>query len=219
MFRNEASEASHAVALPSVYEQALGERFAELDPQLRTYFGGIPKGFEGVGHGRYEEAGLRFRPLRPLFALLGRWHIAFAEHGENVPFTVRNNAAPGGTLHAVRTFSFPTVTRAMKDSIRTDGGRLIDRVGARGEVEIELELLIADGRLTMESRRLAVHVAGVRVPLPPIVRISLCERTLSREDGTQHVDVRITVPLLGDIYGYSGTFTYAVQPTSKGRAS
>lgn len=210
MFRNRSDASTRGDEERSVYERVLGERFASLDPQLRVYFGRIPEGFEGSGAGHYDEAGLRLRLLRPLFALLGRWHVAFAEHGERVPFTIRNTASPGGMLHAVRSFAFPSATREMTDTMRVVDGRLVDRVGSRGQIEVELDVLVSDRQLAMKSRRIALRLAGLRLPLPPLVRIVLHESATSRECGTQHVDMRVTVPILGEIYGYRGTFNYAL---------
>lgn len=209
MFSNGGS-ASHAAGVTSVYERVLGDEFAALDPRLRTYFGPIPEGFVGVGSGVYRSAGLRVRVLRPLFALLSRWGIAFAEFGEDVPFTVRNFGQPDGSLSAVRTFEFARVTRTMSDSMQCVDGRLVDRVGVRGELEVELSVHVVAGRLRMQSGRLALRLFGRRVPLPPTVRVTLTEE--ARADGTQHVDVRMHAPLLGDIYGYSGAFTYHLAP-------
>ena len=119
-----------------MYERVLGAAFADLDPQLRIYFGPIPAGSVGIGVGRFSEAGLRVRVLRPLFALLSVCGIAFAEYGVDVPFTVRNMVSPDGTLHATRTFHFPTVDRSMTDTMHFGNGRLTDRIGKRGEIEI-----------------------------------------------------------------------------------
>lgn len=193
-----------------MYERVLGESFASLDPQLRVYFGRIPEDFEGVGAGHYEEAGLRLRLLRPLFALLGRWHVAFAEHGERVPFTIRNTPGPSGVLRAVRSFAFPSATREMTDTMRVVDGRLVDRVGSRGQIEVEFDLLVLEGGVRMRSRRVALCVAGRRLPLPPIVKLVVEEHASVAEHGMQHVDVRMIVPLLGVIYGYHGSFAYSV---------
>lgn len=195
----------------SVYERALGEDFAALAPQLRTYFGQIPQCCEGVGVGIYREAGLRARALAPLFALFRMRRIAFDDHGADVPFTIRNVVDSEGALHAVRTFHFPDADRTMVDSMRVTGDRLVDRVGARGEIEMELALTVAGGGLRMRSTRLALRWAGIRVPLPRIVTVTLHEE--ARADRTQYVDVRMRMPVLGDVYGYSGTFTYELRRT------
>lgn len=194
-----------------MYQRALGDRFGSLDPQLRVYFGPIPAGHVGIGEGVFHEAGLRLRALRPLFALLGRWHVAFPEHGTDVPFTVRNEPTADGALASRRVFRFGSATREMRDWIRVVGDRLVDRVGTGGRIDVELELLVSEGSITLTSRRIALRIGGIRVPLPPVVRLVVRERALDSEPHTQQVGVRMTAPLLGEIYGYSGSFTYALQ--------
>ncbi|GLI28172.1 hypothetical protein ARHIZOSPH14_24140 [Agromyces rhizosphaerae] len=190
----------------------LGEDFARLHPQLRRYFGAIPRGFEGVGSGSFREAGLRVRVLRPMFAVLGRRRIAFAERGTEVPFRVRNRSGPDGMRVAARTFHFSGATREMSDVIRVERGRLVDRIGTDGEIEVELALRVTNGRLLMRSRRLALRVLGLRLPLPPFVTVTLEES--AGERGVQQVVLRIVAPLVGEIYGYAGTFTYAHRPVA-----
>ena len=75
---------------------------------------------------------------------------------------------------------------------------------------------MAGGKLLIESRRLVLRMRGLRVPLPPLVRVTLQEEAGCRQDHPQHVRVSITAPVLGEIYGYHGTFTYAVQPAEGG---
>jgi hypothetical protein len=231
MFRNRMDASAPGIRVGSVYERALGSGFAALDPQLQSYFGRIAEGCVGVANGVFDEAGLRVGWLRPVFVLLGRWHIAFAEHGRDVPFTVRNVPTADGALTARRTFHFATGTREMRDAMRVVGDRIVDRVGPGGRFEVEFELAVVGGGLTMESRRIALRIGRLRVPVPPIVRIRLRERAWSegvgrfvsslrsslndREVGrghAQHVDVRMVVWGLGEVYGYRGTFRYAVLP-------
>ncbi len=203
----------------SVYQRVLGAAFEDLDPQLRRYFGPIPAGFVGVGVGRFSEAGLRVRILRPVFTLLSVRGIAFAEYGVDVPFTVRNISRPHGTLHAIRTFHFPTVDRAMTDTMRLGNGRLVDRIGRRGEIEIEFVADVSGGKLLVESRRLALRIPGLRRPLPQLVKVRLEEEAGSRQDHAQHVRVSVTAPVLGQIYGYHGDLTYTVEPIAGGPAA
>lgn len=206
MFSNARPDAQRE-APASVYARVLGDDFARLHPQLQRYFGGMPAGEVGVGTGRYDYAGLRVRALRSVFAVLGRRGIAFPEQGVGVPFTVRNAQASDGALHATRSFEFPEVVRTMRDVMRVVDGRLVDRLGGKGELEVELALAVSDGSLRMDSRRLALRWGRLRVPLPRIVRVSLEERAV--EGGEQRVRVRVAMPLLGEVYGYAGTFRYA----------
>ncbi|MFT3798244.1 DUF4166 domain-containing protein [Microbacterium sp.] len=219
MFRNRrrgsgmpASVAARAGDGASVYQRVLGGDFAALDPRLRSYFGPIPPGAEGVGVGTFREAGLRARVLRPLFAILRMRRIAFAERGVDVPFDVRNIPEADGALRGIRTFRFAGWPREMVDRMRVVDGRLIDRLGARGELEVELAVRVVDGGLRLDSRRIALRLGGIRLPLPRVVAVSIREEAC--DDGTQHVEARITAPILGEIYGYAGAFTYGLRPAS-----
>lgn len=195
--------------MASPFEAVLGESFGELDEPLQEYFGGLSldeEGLEeeGLGRGVFREAGLRRRVLRPLFRVLGARGIAFAEFGSDVEFTVRNTEADGIRL-ATRRFRFPDGERIMVDRMRARGGRIVDRVGDRGQVEVEFDVRVIDGGLRMCSRRLALHIMGVRVPLPRVATFVLRERVRGAE---LHIDLRVSVPVLGEIYGYDGAFVY-----------
>ncbi|MDX2377890.1 DUF4166 domain-containing protein [Microbacterium sp. LRZ72] len=192
----------------SVYERVLGERFAALDPQLREYFGFLPEGSRGVGVGTYTSAGLRMRMLWPVFVLLGWRGVAFPKREELVPFVIENAAHADGSLSARRTFFFGSSTRMMVDSMRVDDELLIDRVGRRGEFEVHLALSVVDGRLRMTSQRLALRLGRLRVPLPAWATLVLEESAAAPGDRCQHVELTVNAPVVGEIYGYSGAFTY-----------
>lgn len=216
MFRKDCAAVPGSDA--SVYQRVLGSAFDDLDEQLRTYFGPIPAGFVGIGVGRFAEAGLRLRALRPLFAILGLRRIAFAEHEVDVPFAVRNVPGPQGTLNATRTFHFAAATRQMTDAMSVVDGKLVDRIGTGGHIEIELSAKTCDGRLHLESSRLSLRVLGRRWPLPQIVRVRLREEIDARDGRVQRVALRITTPGLGLIYGYHGDFTYTLEPVASSDA-
>jgi hypothetical protein len=197
----------------SVYQRALGEQYALLDPHLQTYFGPVPHGSVGRGSGVYTVAGSRYRLLRPALAFLAWRRILFPELGINVPFTVINTPSSDGRLSAVRTFDFPRRTRVMEDTMTVINGQLHDRLGKRRGLEVALHLVVESGGLRMTSTRLALHVGRVRIPLPRVATMTLDERTDPTISGRQRVDVRITAPLLGEVFRYTGTFTYEVGPT------
>lgn len=193
--------------MASPFEAVLGDSFGELDAPLQEYFRGVALDEEGMGRGVFREAGLRRRALRPLFWILGARGIACAEFGVGVEFAVRNTEADG-IRRATRLFRYPRAERVMVDRMHARHGRIVDRVGDRGQVEVEFEVRVVDGGLRMRSRRLALHVAGVRVPLPRLATFVLRERARATE---QHVDLRVSVPVLGEIYGYDGVFAYTVR--------
>ncbi|GAA3030905.1 DUF4166 domain-containing protein [Microbacterium dextranolyticum] len=197
----------NTVPATSVYERTLGARLDELDARLRSYFRALPPGAVGVGRGTFEAVGPTSRLLRPVFAALVRPRILFAESGRDVPFTVRNAPQPDGSLTAWRDVHFPGGTRTMQDRMRAEGAALIDRIGRRGELEVTLDVAIIDGGLRLASRRLAWWIGGVRIPLPPLARVTVDERMRGPR---QHVDARVHVALLGEVFRYSGSFTYEV---------
>lgn len=207
MFSN--AEIEPGPPLPiSIYQRVLGAEFRLLEPRLQVYFGPIPHGREGVGEGVYRSAGLSARWLAPVFRVLGWWGIAFAEHGTDVPFGVRNRVGSDGALRAERVFRFPERSRTMSDSMREAGGALVDRIGPQGLIEVTLAVHVEGGALHLRSRRQALRAGRLRLPLPPVMTVELIER--SAAENRQEVDVRVRMPLVGVVYGYAGSFTYAL---------
>ena len=192
----------------SVYQRVLEDDFARLAPELRDYFSAPPAGSVGRGHGVYEVAGSRQRWLAPVFALLAWRRILFPELGHDVPFTVTNIPGPGDGLSSRREFHFPGRDRVMHDTMHVVDGRLHDFLGRRGGLEVRLAVTVGSGgALRMLSDRAWLHLRGLRLPLPALLsaRVDLDERWV---DGHQRVDVRMRHPLLGEIFRYTGTFTY-----------
>ncbi|MCP2635027.1 DUF4166 domain-containing protein [Microbacterium sp. HD4P20] len=198
----------------SVYQRVLGDEFALLQPRLQTYFGPIPRGSVGVGSGIYEMAGSPARWLSPVLAIMASRHILFPEFERDVPFAITNTPGRDGSLSATRTFRFARRHRLMEDTMSVIDGRLVDRLGKRRGLEVALDLWVEDGALRMASTRLALRVAGIRLPLPRLATVHLDESVDSADLTLQHVDVRITAPLVGEIFRYAGDFTYELRPAS-----
>ena len=201
----------------SPYQLVLGDDFGALDPSLQRYFGAIPAGNVGVGHGVYEQAGSRRWVLRPLLAWLAWRRILFPEFGRDVPFTVVNTPGGRGKLSATRTFDFPARRRLMQDSMSVTDGILLDRLGRRGGLEVELRLEVVDGGLRMHSGRFRLRLGALRVPLRRVARLALDARTEGADAARPRVVVRITAPLLGEVFRYAGSFTYVYMPIGSGQ--
>ena len=214
---NKAAKSGHEVTgrpfpTQSVYQRVLGDDFAALNPRLQRYFSFIPLGSVGRGRCRYDTVGSRHRWLRPVFAFLAWRHILFPERGTNIPFTVENRSGSDGSLSARRLFSFPHVTRVMDDTMQVADGMLVDRLGRRRGLEVHLALSVHNGELRMRSRRLALTIKRLRIPLPPLVTLTLTERPHADREGWQSVDVRLRAPVLGEVFRYAGSFEYTVVP-------
>lgn len=209
----------------SVYQRVLGARFDRLDARLIPYFSLPPAGTVGRGEGVYQRAGSRHRWLRPALAVMAWRRVLFPELGAGVPFEVVNTPDAVGRLRGRRLFRFPGRTRVMVDRMEVvataDGLRLHDRLGRRGGLEVRMRLAVRDGGLTMRSERLWLRAGRLRVPLPPVVRVTLDERVelggerQGTEDGgeRQRVEVRITAPVLGEVFAYVGVFRYRFTAT------
>jgi hypothetical protein len=199
-----------------VYQRVLGADYAALDPRLQRYFGPIPAGWVGSGTGVYSVAGSRHRFLRPVLAVMAWRHVLFPELGHDVPFAVTNTPGTDGGLRGVRTFEFRGRTRIMEDAMSVRGDRLYDRLGKRGGLGVTIRLSVVSGALHMTSTALALHIGRARIPLPPLATMRLREHVEEAETTRQHVDVRIDAPFLGEIFRYTGSFSYTVGPAASG---
>jgi hypothetical protein len=197
----------------SVYRAALGAAFDELSPVMRRYFGAIPLGSAGVGEGRYDVVGPRYPRLsRPFLWVAARLGILFPESGTDVPFVVENRPLPDGRLTGSRYFGFPTRTRVMRDVMHADGDVIVERLGVDGVLELQLRLRVVDGGMRLTSTRLAVRAGGRRIPLPRVARVTVDERDDGEVPGGQRVDVRVRMPVLGEVFRYAGAFIYRIAP-------
>lgn len=205
--------------MPSPYEAVLGEELEELHPRLRAYFAAIPSGHHGRGVGVFDRVGTPRLWLWPLLWLMQRRGVLFPGWHRDVPFVVVNrprvNADGRPSVTAARRFAFANGERVMLDSIEAVGdGRpwLVDQLGRPRLIEARLEAGVVDGALHMHSTAVALHIAGLRVPIAAAIAptVALVERF---DDGLdeQHVAVELSAPLLGRLYEYSGSFRYEIR--------
>jgi hypothetical protein len=186
----------------SVYERVLGPDIELLAPELRNYFTGKTV---GTGHGVFTEAGLRLRFLWPVLAFMAWQRILFPEYGRDVSFTVVNTPTANGSLDAVRTFHFPGMDRPLEDTMRVVDGRLHDFMGRNRGFEVRMALTIAGGSVHMRSDGQWLRFLRARIPVPQLATVCVTD---SWADGSQHVDVRLRSPILGEWFRYAGRFTY-----------
>ncbi len=173
----------------------------------------IPPGHVGIGEGVFVRVGCPRPWLRPLFRLAERRGIAIAEWGHDVPFRVENRII-GGRAVARREFLLPGRTWTMVDAVSlVPSGRLVDALGARGEVTASFDVAVHGDGMTLISARVGVRAGPLRLRLPAM--LSPCIRVTERHDGArQHVAVTIDMPLLGRVYEYEGAFAYRVEEES-----
>lgn len=198
----------------SPWERALGEQIAELSPALRAYFGTIPLGSVGRGTGVFSVVGTPRRWLWPFLAVLAVDGVVFPVWEHAVPFTVTNRPTTQGTVQARRVFQFESGDAVMTDEIGITAAGLTDRLGEHGLVSSTLAASVVNGRLVLRSTGVTLRLGSIRVPLGALSpRVTLVERT----DGDhQHVSLRMSLPVIGTIYEYAGSFTYRVEKDDHG---
>ncbi len=198
----------------SAWESALGARVSALHPRIREYVRAVPSGSVGRGEGVFTEAGCSSSLLRPAFWLAAALGIAFPERGASIPFTIENRGDARGAVHARRELRFPGRRRVMVDAVREHRGLVVDALGAGGRLEAALRVDVVGGALVACSGAVRVRLGGVwwRIPRAVRPRVDLVERWDDTAE-LQHVDVAVTMPVFGRIYGYHGWFEYAVSTT------
>jgi hypothetical protein len=185
----------------------LGDRVDDLDPSLREYFSAIPEGSIGRGSGVFDTVGTPRRWLWPVLAILGRAGIVFPVWQRDVPFDVVNTPADG-VVRASRTFRFAAGDRVMRDEISAMSGRIVDVLGTRRRLRAYLDASVIDGRLELRSRGASLRIGPVWLPLPFAPRVHLVEM---RDGNRQRVELTMTLPLVGRIYEYAGSFSYRIE--------
>jgi hypothetical protein len=187
--------------MSSIFARSMGEDFARLHPQLQDYFdqpGGVR------GEGVFDEAGSRLRWLAPVWRVLARFGLLFPEYGTGVPFTVSILPLSRDRVATTRRLQFVTGSRQISDETHFVGGRLVD-VHARGRILVRmLPRVLDDGSLTMTAEATRLRVASVLLKVPT-VPLTLTQRW-DQASGSFRIDVRLRLPLLGEVFAYRGSF-------------
>ena len=186
----------------AIFRRALGDDFARLSPQLQEYFGAVGP-VEAVGV--FDEVGPRQPWLQPLWRFLERHGMLFAEYGTDVPFEVSLLPVSRNTISTLRRIHFDrNVERVVADTTREYDGRLID-AHARGRLLVEMVPRVLDGDFTLRSGRARLKLGAFTIPVPsPAVRL---RQSYDERRARYTIDLSVRVPLLGEVFGYRGTFT------------
>lgn len=200
----------HAPTSP--YEARLGEVIRRLHPTLQRYFATIPTGYRGVGAGVFSEVGTPRRWLWPFIALVQSRGVVFAGWEHDVSFRVINRTI-GSSAVAIREFDLPRGTWTMTDEVvQSPLGGMSDRLGSPATIAVTFDIAVQDGALNLTSRRTALALGGLKITLPRAIspRIILRE-SYDEPTGKQRIQLSVTMPVIGRIYGYSGLFTYRIE--------
>ncbi|MER5335584.1 DUF4166 domain-containing protein [Micromonospora sp. NPDC002717] len=209
--------------MTSVFQRALGANFGRLHPQLQRRFGVDGDTDVGcVGTGIMDRLWRGPAFTAPFLRLGALRHILFPETGVGIPFTIENYAYADSyhrpTLTFVRTFQVSTHRRRRFDATMVYSPQrqvLVDYLGTHQHLAVDLHLGVdATGALTIRSG--AQRFRG-GVPCPAVLTGQAHLREwYDDHHGRFGIEVRVSNPLVGPLFGYSGSFT--VQYVRSGRA-
>jgi len=141
-------------------------------------------------------------------------NILFPETGRNVPARLVISPLKTGDRRSVqrwrRTFRFPRVRR-FNATVAYDARRraVIESMGPAGMLETDWSVqFVAPDQMLIESRGAYLRIAFIRVPLPAVLtpRVRVVQTAVPGVPDTVNVHFSIRHVLLGEIFGYQGSF-------------
>jgi hypothetical protein len=136
----------------------------------------------------------------------------FPETGEDVGFEMRHEVAllPDGSLTMTwrRSFDFGSVKRCF-DAVmyfRRDHAPVIDWVGAANCLHVQLWPKVENRAIIVDSRREWLRVGVIRIPIPQLLKGRPYVTEEQEADGALRIHVEIHNDLLGQFFGYEGTY-------------
>jgi hypothetical protein len=178
----------------------------ELPPVFRVQF--LRPGDGVVLDGAMRRVWRRRRALRPLFSLLARFDVLFAETGTDIPARLTIRPTDGGRQRWQRTFAFPHTRRFDATlAYSRELGRTVELVGPRGCVELAWDVRFDPPHrllIRTESARLLVGRRAVRLPACLVPCVSAIQEAIS--DDELSIELVVAHPALGPLFGYDGRF-------------
>lgn len=200
----------------SPFDEVVHTELLSAAPLVREHFApplGIRR-YEGVMTEIWRARGIRGWITAP-FLRIGSWlRTLFPETGVGIPFEIVNrlsvgrDGAPRMTFE--RTFYFPGVRRCFQATMHYSprDAVVLDALGPTGLLLVELRPSVSDGAMTIRSGGQWLTPFGLRfrIRLPRLLVAHATIREWQESDGLLGIRVTISNPLLGDFFGYEGTF-------------
>lgn len=195
----------------SIYTAAMGDSFQRLHPMLQKRYSFSPDfPFRASGTMHVIKGGARW--MNPFFKLGTRWKLLFPERGNNIPFTILNEASiyPQQHVYWKRAFSFPTGVRYFNATMSFDEKRGIvkDYLGEPPLLYSDLTFTATeDGALFIHSLNQRLVLGKIELPLPKAFQgIATVYEAFNEEKRVFEISVNVRNPLLGTIFSYEGEF-------------
>jgi hypothetical protein len=105
----------------------------------------------------------------------------------------------------------------MLDALTVEGAELVDYLGNNSRYRARFVASVSAGSLTMSMTSLELRFRTTWMTVPRWISptVTLTER-FDDESRLQHVEVITTVPGLGRIYEYAGSFEYELRLNQRG---
>ncbi|QJC54173.1 DUF4166 domain-containing protein [Paenibacillus albicereus] len=198
----------------SIYERALGPRFAELHPRIRERFSLHSRsGLAAVGTGVMHEVWHNRLAALPLCIGTTR-HIMFPQSGRDVPFTIRNYAYRDRlgreTVTWIRSFRFGRQERRFDATMifSRERGCIVDYLGNRQHLAVDIEAEPSERggiRIRSGAQRFYEGWLGFRFP-ELLTGVADVHEWYDERACRFRIEVRVRNRLLGDVFRYDGSF-------------
>jgi hypothetical protein len=199
----------------SPFSMALADDAASLPPAFREQFLLAPEHQHAVlFEGRMDRVWRRPAWLWPVFWLLTRSNILFPETGTDVPATMIITAGRDENRRPYqrwsRTFAF-TPPRHFDATMGYDQerGQVVEWFGGAGRLEVAWDVgFRPPDTIEIATRGATARFGRCRLPIPrPLcIAVQVIEQADRDRDDAITIDLRLSVPLLGAVFGYSGDF-------------
>jgi hypothetical protein len=170
---------------------------------------------EGVLHHVWHRPGW----LRPLFQFLGQLHILVPDTGVEIPTTlevITSRLVDGRPIHVWRRAMHFTTVRLFPTTIVYDAGRdrVVDLVGPGNALHMVWRAKFRPPvTFTLDTDACGIYLMG-RVRWFPrwfwpwlLGTVRFVQRAGSFDSNRVDIEIVIRHPLLGDVFGYDGTFS------------
>jgi hypothetical protein len=207
--------------LKNPFELALGDELKALHPLIYKHFS-VNQGtlkYSGRMRKIWHLSDWRRIFLLPALYFASTLDMLFPEIGCDIKFELENRIAiVNGQIEMawVRTFMLPAKTRIFAADMTYDEKRqvIIDWFGKGYMLEVELHPEIIDGMMLIKSGRQSLRLGLLRIPLPNFLAASATVREWT-QDGVDHeISVILHNPMLGDFFGYEGSFQEQTDSTA-----
>jgi len=191
----------------SPFVEALGDDFGRLAPALRRHLAQAQGASLLVGGIRH--CWRRGGPLGWLLARILR--LDFGPLTTSARFEVRNEMLPGGAMLWRRSLRDGATAVEAFGIVRWDArrGALVDTLGRRQSIEVELLPRVEEGALRLSSRWQWIRLLGLRVPLPAIVAGHARVRESALPGGRILLRLTLSHRCLGEYAGYEAELAEA----------